>query len=65
MLDVVAGIAHVIEKPPFDKGLLFLGQPFYLLGEIRNDEIEEGRRDSSNEALYASSWSSIHPRQSR
>jgi len=37
----VARIAHVIEKPPLDKRLFFLGQPFHLLGKIRNDEIEE------------------------
>ena len=34
VLDVVAGLAHIIEKPLLDKGLFFLGQPFYLLGEI-------------------------------
>jgi len=39
VLDVVAGIAHVIEKPPLDEGLLFLSQPCYFLGEIRNDKV--------------------------
>ena len=51
VLDVVAGLAHIIEEPPLDKGLFFLGQPFYLLGEIRNDEIEGSRCNSSEETL--------------
>jgi len=37
VLDIVTGIAHIVEKPPLDKAFLFLSEPFHLLGEIRND----------------------------
>jgi len=58
VLGVVAGIAHISEKPLLDEGFLFLSQPFYLLREIRNGEVQENRRGSGDETLCASDWSS-------
>ena len=57
VFDMVAGIAHIIEKPSLYKPFLFLSQPFYILGEIRNDEIEESRCPGSDETLCAGDWS--------
>ena len=57
ILDMVAGIAHIIEKPLLDKGFLFRSQPFYLLRKTRNNKIEENRCDSSDETLCTSCWS--------
>ena len=51
VLDVVARITHIIEEPPLDEGLFFLGQPFYLLGEIGNGKVQETRCDSSDKTL--------------
>ena len=55
VLDMVTGIANVVEEPPLDEGLLFLGQPLYLLGEIRNGEVQENRCDSGDETLCVTS----------
>jgi len=41
ILDMAAGVAHIVEKPLFDKGFFLLSQPARILGEIRNDKIKE------------------------
>jgi len=53
----MTGIAHVIKKPPLDKAFLFLSQPFYLLGKIGDDIVQENRYDGSDEALCVNGWS--------